>query len=221
MNRALLARTWLVATALAAIGLLAGLVAANVVTGREPQRYVAEATLAMLPSQQVPVTQAPSFWEVLSRGQATRSAAIMLADHKWIETAASAAGVPAAQLSIEAGAIPDTTLIRVDMRADSASAAEVGLAAVLDQASKPAAAATGPFRLEVVASPAGSAQSLQSSRLQMYAALGIAGLLVGTGLGLLIGKPARRKAKPKSTSGPPPGTNGRVPERSAVSFPSR
>jgi hypothetical protein len=206
VNRTLLARTWVVATVLGAVGLLAGILAAAVLTGKAPERYTAEATLAMLPSQQVPVTQAPGFWEVLSRGQATRSAAIVLADGKWLEGAATATGESAADVALEAGAISDTTLINVTMEANTAAAAEAGLNYVLANALAPAASASGPFRLEVVSSPEGSAASSAPARTQMFAALALAGVLVGSGIGFLVGQAmqrgaARRSGTPKRRRG--------------------
>ncbi|MBS1692143.1 MAG: hypothetical protein JST91_07980 [Actinobacteria bacterium] len=234
MNRTLLARTWLIATALAAIGLVAGGLAGTALAGREPQRYTAEATLAMLPSQQVPVTQAPGFWEVLSRGQATRSAAIMLADGKWLGDAAAAAGVPESQLSLQAGAIADTTLIDVMMRADTAQAAEAALDKVLADAVIPAATAAGPFRLEVVSAPGGSAKTTGPAKIQVVGALAIAGLLVGGGLGLLVSRSVQKNLNRQAAAAPGrrhtptsvAATNGRPvtlgePENSAVSTPSR
>lgn len=184
---------WIVATLLAVLGLLAGVLAAAVLTGRDPARYTAEATLAMLPSQQVPVTQAPGFWEVLSRGQATRSASIVLSDRKWLGNAATAAAVPESTLELEAGAISDTTLITIQMKADSATAAETALNKVLADALGPAAGASGPFRLEVVSAPDGSAESMAPERMQMFAALGLAGLLVGGGAGFLMNRWAQRR----------------------------
>lgn len=200
MDRNRLARTWVVATGLAVTGLLAGVLAAVVLTGRQPARYTAEATLAMLPSLQVPVTQAPGFWEVLSRGQATRSAAIVLADPKWLGAAGAAAGVRDSDLHLEAGAIADTTLITVRMAAGSAAAAETALNTVLADALAPAAGAAGPFRLEVVSGPGGSARSTEPARVQMFAALGLAGLLVGGGAGLAVSRWMLWRATPTGRS---------------------
>ncbi|MDH6196791.1 hypothetical protein M2272_003444 [Mycobacterium frederiksbergense] len=201
MDRKLLAHAWVVATLLAVIGLLAGVVAAVVLSGREPARYTAEATLAMLPSQQVPVTQAPGFWEVLSRGQATRSASIVLNDRHWLGIAAGAAGVPESELEFEAGAISDTTLITMRMKATTAAAAEAALNKVLSDALVPAAGAAGPFRLEVVSSPDGSAQSSAPGRTQMFGALGLAGLLVGGGAGVLVSRWAQRPRRRHAADG--------------------
>jgi hypothetical protein len=198
VKRTLLARTWLV-TVFTAIGLAVGVLVAYIATGRA-ERFTAQATLAMLPAQDVPISQASNFWDVLNRGQATRSAAVVLEDESWLDVAASAAGVPKSDLSLSAGAIPDTTLITVTMKANSASSAEAALQAVLTNAVGPAATVSGPFRLQVVAS-AGSAHSMSPNPVQMFGAFGIAGLLVGAGVGLLATRSSRSRSR-ASAQGP-------------------
>jgi len=177
---------------LAALGMLIGLLAANALTGRE-ERFRAEATLAMLPERNIPLEQVSSFWEVLNRGQATGSAAIVLKDSSWLDAAAQAAGVPKSQLTLSAGAVPDTTLITVTMTAQSARAAEVALESVLADATRRAAAVSGPFSLETIAPPAGSARAMGPAPIQMLGALGMAGLLAGAGAGLMVSRSVRGK----------------------------
>lgn len=191
MDRSLLARMWVITTAFALIGLVAGVATAASLIGRESQRYTAEATLAMLPSQQIPVTEAPGYWEVLSRGQATRSAAVVLADPKWLAAAATAMGLPESGLRLEAGAIADTTLISVKIQADSGPAAQQVLDSVVQQAVVPAARAAGPFRLEVVRSTVGGSAT-EPTRAQIFVALAFAGVLVGGGLGMLASRTGSR-----------------------------
>jgi PST family polysaccharide transporter len=193
VSRNLLTRTWLVMTVLATIGLSIGVLVAYVFNGHA-ERFTAQATLAMLPGPEVPVEQAPNFWEVLNQGQATRSAAIVLGDNRWLDAAASAAGVSKSDLTLSAGAIPSTTLITVRMQADSARGAELALDSVLTDASGFAASVSGPFRLETIASPDGSAHSMGPARVQMFGALGIAGLLVGAGAGLLVSRSAQGRS---------------------------
>src|SRR5215203_6134965 len=146
VGKPLLARAVVVVPILAALGMLIGLLAANALNGRD-ERFRAEATLAMLPERNIPLEQVSSFWEVLNRGQATGSAAIVLKDSSWLDAAAQAAGVPKSQLTLSAGAVPDTTLITVTMTAQSARAAEVALESVLADATRRAAAVSGPFSL--------------------------------------------------------------------------
>lgn len=207
MSSTLLARTRLMVIVLAAVGLLAGVFAAAAFTGRG-ERFTAEATLAMLPGPEVPLDQASNFWEVLNRGQATRSAAIVLGNDRWLDAAASTAGVPKSELTLAAGALPDTTLITVTMQANSANVADVALESVLTSSSDVAATVSGPFKLESITSPDSGAQSMSPDRMQMFGALGIAGLSIGAGAGLLVSRAARgRSARRKddtsqSESGP-------------------
>lgn len=190
MNRPLLTRTGLVATVLALCGLLIGLLGAQALTGRG-ERFTAQATLAMLPGSDISVAETPAFWEVLNAGQATRSAAIVLADSRWLDGAALAAGVPRTTLTLTAGAIPQTTLITTTMKADSAGAANAALSSVLGDAVGFAATVSGPFRIQTVTPP--TVQSLSPKRIQTMAALGIAGLLIGGGAGIFISRSARAR----------------------------
>jgi hypothetical protein len=183
----LLARTWLVVAVLGAAGVICGVLAAHFVT-TGADRYMARATLAMVPAPEVPPEDALDYWEVLNRGQATRSAAIALEDSRWLEGVASAAGASAAALSFTAGAIPDTTLITVTMTANSPEAAETSLDTLLTEAIPVAATVSGPFRIEPITEIYGSASSMSPDRLQVVATLGIAGLLIGAGVGLLISR---------------------------------
>jgi hypothetical protein len=193
VSRRLLARTRLVVTALAVIGMLIGVLVAYLVTTRA-ERYSAQATLAMVPAADVPPDVALDFWEVLNRGQATRSAAVALGDARWLAGAASATGLPASELSLSAGAIPDTTLITVTMEANSAWAAEAALDRVLADSVGYAAKVSGPFKLETIGAAYGSANTLSPDRIQSLATLGISGLMVGAGVGFLISRSAQGRS---------------------------
>jgi hypothetical protein len=189
----LLARTRLSVAALATIGLLIGVVGGYVYTS-STKRFTAQATLAMLPSPDIALTNTPNFWEVLNAGQSTRTAAIVLGDNRWLDAAASAAGVSKSSLTLAAGAIPQTTLISVTMKADSARDAEVALDSVVTNALGPAAAASGPYMLQPITSPDGNARSTSPGRVSTIGALAIAGLLVGAGGGLLLSRSAQRRS---------------------------
>lgn len=190
MNRTLLARTSFIVTTFAVLGLLIGVLCTYAFTGRA-ERFAAQATLAMLPGPEVAVADTPAFWEVLNAGQATRSAAIVLADSRWLDEAALTAGVSKSTLSLTAGAIPQTTLITVTMKADSAGAADAALDAVLADAIGLAATVSGPFRLQTVTTP--TAQSVGPKNIQVLGAMGIAGLLLGAGGGFLISRSPRER----------------------------
>ncbi|OBB35361.1 hypothetical protein [Mycobacterium sp. 852002-51961_SCH5331710] len=172
--------------------MMAGVLIGYVVLG-ESKRFAAQATLAMLPASYIPTSEAAQYWDVLNQGQATRSAAIVFGQSAWLQSAAAAASVPASELSLSAGAVRDTTLIDVSVEADSPEVAESALSSVLSDASGPATTVAGPFRLEVVKPPAGSAQSMGPSGVQVYGAAGLAGLAFGVGVGLLAGRRAERR----------------------------
>ncbi|KUI46201.1 hypothetical protein AU198_18485 [Mycobacterium sp. GA-1199] len=189
MVKTLSGRRWLVAALCAVIGMVAGILIAYVLLGHS-KRYAAQASLAMLPASYIPTSEAAQYWDVLNHGQATRSAAIVFGQSNWLQPAAAAANVPVSELTLSAGAVRDTTLIEVSVEASSPEAAEAALSSVLSDAGGPATAVAGPFRLEVVRQPAGSAQALGPGSLQTYGAAGLVGLALGAGVGLLVGRRA-------------------------------
>lgn len=191
MRSGLPGRTRFTATALAVAGGLLGVFAAHVYNGR-PGQYTAQATLGMLPGPEVQVAETPAFWAVLNDGQATRTAAMVIGDKRWLLAAASAAGVPTSSLTLTAGAVPQTTLITVKVDAASATSAESALDAVLADAVGFAATVSGPFELRTVAAPA--ARPKRPSDAQVFGALGGAGMLLGVGAGMWISRSARRRA---------------------------
>jgi len=132
----------------------------------------------------------------------------VLADNRWLGHAASVAGVPQSELTVKAGAIPETTLINVTATAKSATAAERALGTVLADGIGLASTVSGPFRLEVTATPEGTAATNAPKGVQVFTAFGLAGLVVGVGTGLLITRSARK-------------TSGGPPQLSATEPPSR
>ncbi len=182
----------MVAVVFGVIGMLIGLAIAFVLLGQS-KRFAAQTTLAMLPASYIPTSEAAQFWEVLNNGQATRSAAIVLAQGTWLQPAAAAAGVPPSELSLTAGPIRDTTLIEVTLEANSPQTAEAALSSVLNDAVPPAIAVSGPFRLEVIRPATGSAQRLGPGGVQTYGTAGIAGLALGVGVALLASRWAERR----------------------------
>jgi hypothetical protein len=211
------AKSSLMVVILGLVGLATGLTAAYQYSGTQ-ERVKAQATLSILPGPEVPESNVPDYWEVINQGQPTRSAAIVLADNQWLNSAAAEAGVPRSELELAAGAIPETSLITVTMKADSSEAAERALDSVLKQASRAAASASGPYSLEIVVFPAGSARSIVPTREQWIAGLGVGGLLVGVGFGLLIRRWAQRRSSVSDQSAMPEGeepadTSGITDER--------
>ena len=217
MITALLGRTRLVVAALATSGLLLGLIVAHLLTTGE-QRYLAQATLAMVPAQDVKPDVAIQFWEVLNRGQATRTAALALEDDRWRASAASATGVPEDGITLRASAITDTTLISVEVEAPTSWSAATALDTVLKDGSAYAATISGPFRLETITATGSSAEALTPNRFQTLGVLGVAGLLVGAGGGALISRSVQGRSEPGTEALPGGATGQPMPAASAESF---
>lgn len=186
MSTSSLARTRRLVASLAIIGLLLGGLAGFFTLRTE--RFVAQATLAMLPGPDVPPQEALGFWEVLNRGQATRTAALTLQDPRWLGVMSESTGVLASDFALSAGAIPDTTLIEVSVQAGSAWAAERGLGTVLADGVDYAERVSGPFALEPVSVEYNRANSMSPGLVQQVGVFALAGLLVGAGAGFLISR---------------------------------
>lgn len=201
-----------IAALCAVVGLILGLAAALVYSAAATPSYEAKATVVMMPAPGVPPAESSYYWEILSRGQVTRTAAIVLADRRWLEQAAQSAGVPASELTLTAGAVADTTLIEATMTAKSGAAAEKGLEKVLEVASADAASISGPFVLKEISAPGGTATSTGISKAQLIPAASIAGLVLGLGVGLLIAR-TRRGPGARHGSGRP-GSGGDIDGRS-------
>src|SRR3569623_1997508 len=98
--------------AFAVIGALLG-AALGYVLAPHPHRYQASARVALLPAPDLTIAEASPFWEVLTRGQITRTAAVLYNDPRWLPSAANAAKVPQSELSLTSAALPATTILTV------------------------------------------------------------------------------------------------------------
>jgi hypothetical protein len=197
---------WLRGRALGVVVLtavLGAVIAAGAALGAQSMsapRYRAEMQVALVPGRQVPPPVVADYWEALSRGQAARIGAEVLAQRRWMAPAAQSAGVPVDSVSTSAGAVGDTTLINVAAEAGSPAAAEAAVGTVLREARPLVEQVSGPFSLEVVQDPGGSAVRLGTSRTQLLAVAAIAGLLIGTGAGLLVAGWPRWRARLSGSS---------------------
>lgn len=203
MFKFLLPRARRLVVTLAIIGLLIGGLTAFFTLRQE--RFTAQATLAMLPGPEVPPQEALAFWEVLNRGQATRTAALTLEDGRWVTLMSEATNVPASDFTLSAGAIPDTTLIEVSVQANSAWAAERGLGTVLADGVAFAARVSGPFIIETGSVEYEQASSLSPGLVQQIGAFALAGLLLGAGAGFLMsrsGKAGRARSEQQQQQNP-------------------
>lgn len=156
--------------------------------------YQASANVALLPAPDLTTEQSSAFWEVLTRGQVSRTAAVLYNDQRWVPSAANAAKVAPADLSLSAAALPDTTIVVVTVVAHSAAAAETGLNDVLTQATPDVTALAAPYAVKVLWPPENNALPLPSPRRsQVGAAVALGGLLIGGGIGWFVARSRERR----------------------------
>ncbi|PZS37567.1 MAG: hypothetical protein DLM62_18495 [Pseudonocardiales bacterium] len=170
-------------------GLLGALVAAALtllIATVSSHNHRAQMELAMLPSSVLTPQEVPSFWEALNQGQVTRTAVEVFGQRRWVPAAAAAAGVPASSLALDAGVVPNTTLMRVTMEAGSALAAERALTAAVQQALPLAQQVSGPFTILAIQGAEGTAVPVGPPVRQLVIVLAAGGFLVGAGIASLV-----------------------------------
>jgi len=174
---------WLnpVAAICAAIGLVAGAVVGLLMP--ISTTYHATAQIAMIPGTNLTTADASGFWDVLTQGQIPRTAAAIYSDPRWVASAASAAGVDPAELSLTAGALPETTMVSITADAPTAHAAEAAVADLLAKAGPEVTAVLAPFQVRVVSPPNG-ASAVTTSRKQLMLAGALGGLMLGAIAGI-------------------------------------
>ncbi len=180
-------RTSVIVLVLAALlGLSAGVAAALFISSRGGHTYVAESMIAVVPPPDASAEAVSSYWEVLTRGQVNRIAAVIYEDPRWLPGAGVAAGVPASDLQLRAGAIPETSLIQVEVQANSSSAAQAALDEVLLAAGAEARSLAAPFMLRTASPPETTEVQPLGSRNQLMATFGVAGALAGVGVSFVV-----------------------------------
>lgn len=159
-------------------------------------RYTASANVALLPSPDLTLVEASGFWDVLTRGQVTRTAAVVYGDKRWLTPAANAAKVPQGQLALTAAALPETTILTVKVTAGSEAAAETALTEVLNAATPQVSALAAPYTVKVLWPPKGGGATPVPlpGRPQVAAAGALGGLLVGAGAGWFYTRRSRAGA---------------------------
>lgn len=188
--------------ALALIGALLGAAFGFLLTP-DAGRYKASAEVAFLPAANLTIVEASNFWEVLTRGQVSRTAAVVYEDPRWLPSAANAAKVSPSELTLSAAAVPDTTLVTVSVQAPSAGTAEAALNDVLTTATAEVASIASPYAVRVLWPPENSAAPLAlPGPTQIMAAGALAGGLVGGAAGwylirrVRVGQPRDYSADP-------------------------
>lgn len=151
----------------------------------QSSRYEAWVNVVLVPPPDMSSAEASSFWEVLTNGQISRTAAILYYDDRWLPSAASAAKVPQNELTLAAYAQPDTTLLTVLMEADSSAAAESALNDVLASATPEVSSVLAPYFVKVLRPPQGGPVPVPG-KMQFAAAGALGGLSAGGGLGWLF-----------------------------------
>lgn len=164
-----------------------------------PSRYSATAQVALLPAANLTTSEASAFWEVLTRGQISRTAAVLYEDRRWLPSAAKAAKVDSGDLSLTAAALPETTLVEVTVEAGSRAAAESALNDVLTTATPDVTTLSYPYAVKVLWPPKGNGKPVpEPSSLQVMAAGVVGGALLGGGVGWFLGRSRRTPTAPKS-----------------------
>lgn len=182
---------------IAMLGLIGAVLGAGIGALAAPgaSRYVAEANVAFLPAPELTMVEASDFWEVLTRGQVTRTAAIVYGDPRWLTSAAAAANVSRDDLTLSAAALPETTILTVTVSAGSAAAADAALNNVLVTATPEVSNLSTPYFVKVLWPPEGSASPApMPGRMQVAGAGALAGLLAGGGIGWFLSRRRRGAA---------------------------
>jgi len=174
----------LIICAFALVGALIGVVL-GVSAAPGNTRYQISANVALVPPPNLSTVEASGFWEVLTRGQVSRTAAILYSDPRWIPSAANAAKADPGDLYVEATALPETTMMTVSVSASSAQAAEAALNDILTTATPDVASLAAPYFVKVLWPQKGSAVVLPAPGKTTFGGAGfLGGLLVGGGIGV-------------------------------------
>lgn len=190
-----------VIAAIALVGAVLGALLGFLVAPQS-SRYTMSADVALLPAPNLTTAEASNFWEVLTRGQITRTAAIVYADQRWLSSAAKAANVPQGDLTLTAAALPETTVLTVTVTGPSSAATESALNDVLATATREVSSVSAPFLVKVLFPQEGSATKVATPGRKQVAAAGfVAGLLAGGGIGWFV---ARRRVAPATAPAHPP-----------------
>ncbi|WP_300016071.1 hypothetical protein [Pseudonocardia sp.] len=180
---------------IAVIGLVTGVVAlaaTSYLVGSSDPLYRAEAQVALVPAAGIPAEEVPSYWEALGGGQAGSIAAEVLQQPQWADQAAAVAGVDPATVTVTAGVVDATSLIDVTVETTSPEGAEVAVDALIAAATPTVQRVSGPYALDIVQPAAGTAEASGVSATQLLIVVFAGGLLVGSGVALLVTRARRR-----------------------------
>ena len=181
-----MARGRLIVLLVALVGAVIGAALGALLTPQS-SRYEAWANVVLVPPTNLSLGEASSFWEVLTNGQISRTAAILYYDERWLPSAAEAANIPQNELTVSAYALPETTMLTVLVEASSSAAAESALNDVLTTATPEVSSVLAPYFVKVLWPEKGSPVPVAGPGKTQFAAAGaLGGLLVCGGLAWLF-----------------------------------
>lgn len=193
----------LVIVIFALVGLVVGAGLAAFAAPKSSQYQIA-AHVALVPAPDLTTVEASNFWEVLTRGQMTRTAAILYQDGRWLPSAAKVAKEPQSSLTLTAAALPETTMLNITMTANSAASAEAALNDVLTNATPEVSALVQPYFVKVIWPPKGGAWPLPApGGTQLAAGGGLGGFLLGGALGFFFSRWRSRREDTQQADGFP------------------
>ncbi|MGD9622059.1 MAG: hypothetical protein AB7G47_12810 [Mycolicibacterium sp.] len=189
----------LIVVVFALVGAVVGALVGILVTPHST-RFEVSANVVLVPPPQLSSGEASSFWEVLTGGQVSRTAAIIFQDARWLPAAAAAAGVAPHELSLTAYALPETTMLTVTVQASSRPAADSALNSVLTAATPEVSSVLSPYFVKVLWPQKGHLVTGPGKK-QFAVAGALGGLLVCGGVGWLFVR-RRSGAAVRDTDGP-------------------
>jgi capsular polysaccharide biosynthesis protein len=144
-----------------------------------------------------------AYYETLSRGQVTQTAAAIMGNQRIVDAAERSLGMRGDETSVvRVTVVPETALVKVTVIAADRLTAEQLANEVPSQAVPTIDRLLKPFTLQPVADSSGSAVSSGIGGLQFYAVLGAVALLVGAGTQQIVHQLAssRRRLRLQSSS---------------------
>ncbi|MUL45448.1 hypothetical protein FZI85_07680 [Mycobacterium sp. CBMA293] len=176
-------RLWL--NPIVAICAVIGVIAGGIAGALFPisTTYRATAQIAMVPGPGLTTAESSAYWEILTHGQVSRTAAAVFSDPRWTAGAVSAAGVSASDLKLTADAVPDTTMVSITADAPTRHAADAAVEHLIENAMPEVSAVSAPFHVRVVSPPDGGT-AVATSRTQVILAGVVGGLVIGSALGI-------------------------------------
>jgi len=174
----------------------------GVLAAPKPTHFSATATVVMSPDSTKAGGEMTAFWSVLNRGQATRQAASLFQDPRWIPDVAAAANVPQDDVKLESYMLPETMIVKVTVITTSLDAADTALNELLVTALPAVEALVPPFTVGVMWPLPHTAKPLPlPSKSQVAASGAMWGGLAGFLLAAAYGRWDRHKRALHSPAG--------------------